>query len=100
LTLILFNTDEFFQAFPWARVIRTVPSTPCLVNSGIVLYCQSETSTPEDLELTRRLLSSCAECVLLPEKLIDAGQAISGCGPAFVSFMLHFYCFNLQVTRY
>ena len=73
------------QAFKWARVIRTLPSTPCLVNSGIVLYCESETSTPDDLDLAKKLLSSCAECILLPEKLIDAGQAISGCGPAFVS---------------
>ena len=49
------------------------------------MYCKSETSTEADLELTKRLLSSCAQCVLLPERLIDAGQAISGCGTAYVS---------------
>ncbi|XP_002119886.2 pyrroline-5-carboxylate reductase 1, mitochondrial [Ciona intestinalis] len=70
--------------FPNSRVIRTMPNTPCLVQSGVFLYCGGKSATKDDIKLLLQLISSCGECLLLAEHLIDAGQAISGCGPAYM----------------
>nr|CAB3265333.1 pyrroline-5-carboxylate reductase 1, mitochondrial [Phallusia mammillata] len=77
-------SETLEKVFDWARVIRTVPNTPCKVQEGILLYCKSKTSTDEDMATVKSLFSACAECLVLPERLMDAGQAISGCGVAYI----------------
>lgn len=65
-------------------VIRIMPNTPCAVGKGVVLCCRTENVSDEDYEAFKNAIA-CAGLVLdMAEKNIDAGCAVSGCGPAFV----------------
>ena len=64
-------------------IIRVMPNTPASIGAGMLLYCHSGV-TPEELEEFRALLGGAGRLDLLPEGLIDAGSAVSGCGPAYV----------------
>lgn len=67
-----------------APVIRIMPNTPASIGCGMILYSIGEGVTGAEEEVFCRILSKAGELSLLPEKLIDAGCAVSGCGPAFV----------------
>lgn len=76
------------QAFPEARVIRTMPNTPALVGKGITALCGGARTTEDDLTLTARLLSGTGEVVRVAESDMDAVTAISGSGPAYVFYLM------------
>ncbi len=65
------------------QVIRIMPNTPASIGEGMVLYCadDAEEGAAEEFRL---MLRAAGRLSRLPEKLIDAGSAVSGCGPAFV----------------
>lgn len=65
------------------QVIRIMPNTPASIGEGMVLYCAdgAEEAAEKELQL---MLRAAGRLSKLPEKLIDAGSAVSGCGPAFV----------------
>ncbi len=63
--------------------IRIMPNTPASVGSGVILYCTRGTTDEQTAEFCR-LMQSAGLLDPLPEELIDAGSALSGCGPAFV----------------
>ena len=65
-------------------VIRIMPNTPALVGEGVIPYCGNEKVTDEDFADLERALSGAGLVTKLPENLIDAASALSGCGPAFV----------------
>ncbi len=64
-------------------VIRIMPNTPAAIGEGMILYDTDkdipEEKTEEFLEVTK----PAGRFSRLPESLIDAGSAVSGCGPAF-----------------
>ncbi len=64
---------------PW---IRMMPNTPVQVGEGRILYT-SEANAAETEEFCK-LFAEAGKLFALDEKLIDAGSALSGCGPAFV----------------
>ncbi len=68
-------------------VIRIMPNVACAVGAGMTLCapcaCVSEEETAEFTDAMS--LSGLVE--LIPEKLIDASSAVSGCGPAYVFMM-------------
>ena len=65
------------------QVIRIMPNTPVSIGEGMVLYSADgvEETAAEEFRL---MLSRAGRLSELTEKLIDAGSAVSGCGPAFV----------------
>ena len=65
-------------------VIRIMPNTPALVGQGVIPYCGNEFVTEEDFAELERVLGGAGLVTPLPEALIDAASALSGCGPAFV----------------
>ena len=65
-------------------VIRIMPNTPCAIGAGTVLCCKNEAVTEEEYTYFKAALQKCGTLVDLPEHLIDAGSAISGCSPAYV----------------
>ena len=69
-------------------VIRIMPNTPVAVGSGVILYDTTENVTPEALAQFLTNMALCGFLDPLPEKLIDAGSAVSGCGPAFVAMFM------------
>jgi pyrroline-5-carboxylate reductase len=64
-------------------VLRIMPNTPASIGAGMILCCQSGV-TPEELEEFQELMQDAGRLDQLGEGLIDAGSAVSGCGPAFV----------------
>lgn len=69
-------------------VIRIMPNTPVRVGSGMILFDHTENVSEEALTLFRETLSQAGRLDPLPERLIDAGCALTGCGPAFVDLFL------------
>ena len=65
-------------------VIRIMPNTPCASGEGAILYCSSNLVTEEMLEAFRQMFAPAGLLMSIAEAKIDAGSAISGCGPAFV----------------
>ena len=69
-------------------VIRIMPNTPAGVGEGMILYTANELVTNEELDGFVQAMQSAGRLDRLEEKLIDAGCAISGCGPAFMYMMI------------
>ncbi|MCR4719149.1 MAG: pyrroline-5-carboxylate reductase [Firmicutes bacterium] len=65
-------------------VIRIMPNTPVSVGEGMILYTASNLVSEEQKGEFLKILSNAGKLDYLPENLIDAGCALSGCGPAFV----------------
>ncbi len=65
--------------------IRIMPNLPASVGQGVILYDASADVTEEELAEFCEVLSAAGLLDRLPEALIDAGSAISGCGPAFAA---------------
>ena len=69
-------------------VIRIMPNTPCAVGEGVVLCDANEQAKPEELQELMAGLAGSGTVDRLEERLIDAGSAAAGCGPAFASLFL------------
>lgn len=69
-------------------VIRIMPNIPASVGSGVILFDSTATVTGEAISIFRSVMGQAGLVDYLPEKLIDAGSALSGCGPAFVSLFV------------
>lgn len=69
-------------------VIRIMPNTPCAVGEGVILCDADENVTAEEFAEFADALSEAGITDRLDERLIDAGCALSGCGPAFVCLLL------------
>ncbi len=65
-------------------IIRIMPNTPVAVNSGMILYCHNELVDVAKESEFLKFMETTGEIDKLDESLIDAGCAVSGCGPAFV----------------
>ena len=65
--------------------VRIMPNIPVSVGQGVILYDASAAVTEEELSDFRTVLSAAGLLDRLPEALIDAGSAVSGCGPAFAA---------------
>ena len=76
----------------WAGVelpiIRIMPNTPAAVGKGMILYCTNAQVAEEDLADFLCDMNQAGMFDRLDEKLIDAGSALSGCGPAYMYMFL------------
>ena len=71
-----------------APIIRIMPNTPCQVGSGMILYTASAQVSADALDVFLQGMAPAGRFDQLPEALMDAGSAVSGCGPAFVYLMI------------
>lgn len=69
-------------------LIRMMPNTPVSVGEGMILWCADDHVSEQAKQDFRTALSCAGALDELPEALIDAGCALSGCGPAFVYLFL------------
>lgn len=67
-----------------SKIIRIMPNTPVSVGSGMILYACSDTVSEAEEKEFLQIMETSGAVDKLPEQLIDAGCAVSGCGPAFV----------------
>jgi pyrroline-5-carboxylate reductase len=68
-------------------VVRIMPNTPVSVGLGAILWC-SDGVTQEEQEAFCAQFREAGALQALPEHLMDAGSALTGCGPAFVDLFL------------
>lgn len=64
-------------------VIRIMPNTPVAVGEGMTLYTVGADVTAAQKAVFTDFMTASGRLCELPESLIDAGCAVSGCGPAF-----------------
>lgn len=69
-------------------VIRIMPNIPVSAGSGVILFDHTDNVSAEAVDIFRQSMQYAGLVDSLPEKLIDAGSALSGCGPAFVSLFV------------
>ncbi|MHC4713768.1 MAG: pyrroline-5-carboxylate reductase [Planctomycetota bacterium] len=70
------------------RVIRAMPNTAMLVQSGVAAVCKGRWASDEDLVVARQIFSSSATVVEVPEPAMDAVTAVSGSGPAYFFYLV------------
>lgn len=65
------------------RIIRMMPNTPALVGEGMTQVCCASGIGGDELCEFCELISYTGRTDIIPESLIDAASAVSGCGPAY-----------------
>lgn len=70
-----------------SRVIRLMPNTPALVQSGVSVFSRGSHTLPDDGELVERFASTFGICEEMAEKHLDAVTGLSASGPGFVSLI-------------
>ena len=65
-------------------VIRIMPNMPVALGQGMVLYCCNELVPSQTLDSFLDDMRFAGRLDCLEENLIDAGCAVSGCGPAYM----------------
>jgi pyrroline-5-carboxylate reductase len=71
-----------------ARIVRTMPNTPCLVGVGATALAAGDHATPEDLALARAMFDSVGLTTVVDEYLLDAVTGLSGSGPAYIFLII------------
>ena len=64
-------------------IIRMMPNTPVALGAGMIQYCYDDVE-PEQLQEWLSAMAPAGQLDEVPESLIDAASAVSGCGPAWV----------------
>lgn len=65
-------------------VIRIMPNTPVSVGRGMILYTAGVSTGRSEIDAFVSMMKYAGALDCIPERLIDAASAVSGCGPAFV----------------
>ncbi len=65
-------------------VIRIMPNTPVSIGKGMTLACASSEVNEAAICEFEKMMSTSGRLDFIPENLIDAASALSGCGPAYV----------------
>lgn len=69
-------------------VIRIMPNTPASIGAGMILYACGEDVSRQARETFLSCMAGAGRFSAIPESLIDAGSAVSGCGPAFADLFI------------
>ena len=68
-------------------VIRIMPNTPSAIGKGLVMVCQ-DGADPETMADFMTAMAGAGLLDQVDEGMIDAGSAVSGCGPAFAAMLI------------
>lgn len=70
------------------RLIRVMPNTPALVQEGMSVLSLCECFSDKEISAVREIFMSVGKVLTLPEKHMDTVTALSGSGPAFITFFV------------
>lgn len=76
------SIEDLAQVAGNVPIIRIMPNTPVSVGEGVILYSLKGVSEEKENRFLE-ILKKAGRVLKFPENLIDAGSAVSGCGPAF-----------------
>ena len=65
-------------------MVRCMPNTPVVVQSGVTVYSINGSVGQEDKQLLEYMLSSVGLGVEMPEHYMDIITGLTGCGPSYV----------------
>ncbi len=68
-------------------IVRIMPNTPALVGKGVTQLCYKN-ATIQEIELVKIYLQPSGIVDEIPEKLLNASMAISGCGTGFTCLFI------------
>jgi pyrroline-5-carboxylate reductase len=68
--------------------VRVMSNLPALVGEGMSVYSISKTVSREDEQIVEEIFGSVGKVLKLEEDKLDAVTALSGSGPAYISYML------------
>ena len=69
-------------------IIRMMPNTPVALGDGMIQYCSDDVE-PEKMAEWLTAMAPAGRLDAVPESLIDAASAVSGCGPGRTSSSRH-----------
>lgn len=64
-----------------------MPNTPTIIREGATVFTCGSHIKEGDNRLIQSLFSKLGICIEGDESIIDAAMAVSGCGPAYVSYL-------------
>ncbi|KAL0238477.1 hypothetical protein GEMRC1_012950 [Eukaryota sp. GEM-RC1] len=70
------------------RIVRVMPNTPLAVGQGCTAIASDSPCKPEDLEVSEVVFGCSGEVIKLPEDKFDAITVVSGCGPAYMFYVI------------
>lgn len=71
------------------RVVRVMPNTPALLESGMSAICKNASAKDSDLDTVETIFSKIGRVIKCEEKDIDAVTGVSGSGPAFYYYIIN-----------
>jgi len=69
-------------------ILRIMPNTPCSIGEGMILYTRGPGVTEAEERAFLEAMAGAGRFSPIPEKLMDAGSAVAGCGPAYVDLFI------------
>ncbi|MFO7838793.1 MAG: pyrroline-5-carboxylate reductase [Desulfosalsimonadaceae bacterium] len=69
-------------------IIRVMPNTPALVQSGTSAVCPNGYASQDDIKTVKTILSAMGTVFECPETLMDAFTAVAGSGPAYGFYLM------------
>lgn len=83
------NYDKYRQILPEETAVQCImPNTPAAVSKGVFLIQEENDWDEEERRGLLSLLSHIGKVIELPDRLMNAGMAVSGCGPAFMDMVI------------
>ncbi len=73
---------------PSTRIQYIMPNTPAMVGEGVMLFEESNSLNKEELEEVISLFKGLGLVEVIPDHLMNAAMAITGCGPAFIDLVI------------
>lgn len=81
--------DRYKKALPAGVKVQCImPNTPVAVSKGVLLVEQENDWDEDERKQLLELLGAVGMVAELPNRLMTAGMAISGCGPAFMDMVI------------
>lgn len=71
------------------QIIKVMPNTPALLETGMSAVCKGQYATDETLKLALDMFSKLGKSIQCEEKDIDAITGVSGSGPAFYYYIIN-----------
>lgn len=76
------------ELFGDAPIIRIMPNMPVAAGAGMIVYCHNDKVCETDVADFLAAMREAGKLDAIPERMIDAASAVSGCGPAFVDLFI------------
>ena len=73
---------------PSVRHLYIMPNTPSSVGEGVLMFEEKHNLTSEEYDWVFEMFSKIGRVFTLPSRLMPAGAAVAGCGPAFIAMAI------------